>query len=601
MREIIFVVVFTLCIVVPLAAQWQEIPGIPQRGQMAYHADLESIVLYDGSGALWRWDGKAWDVISRDGPGVRASAPLVYDQKRNCLVLFGGYDDPVYELLARGIWEWNGNRWIERDYGNKPAARAEHSMVFDAGREVSILYGGDNNQIPIKPVTWAWNGKSWAKLAKKGPSVYGNSMAYDARRNRIVLFHMSGQETWEFDENGWQMVDYEGVAHRVLNMAALGYDAQAGKVFILAQEHWPASDDLIGALWNGKRWRVVKSRGLALDSGSASGASVAYDADTQAIMVYGAPLYTTHRWKDGKWTTWRTVWPLDSYSASLAYDESRDVLVMHTTSATYEWDGSAWREFPLPKELEYLGGKLYYDIHKRILLKGFLPTDDEGSGIGGIWCWNHNHWNQLTVSRRGPRTSNFGMAYDSRRDTLLVFGGETISYVSKSKAWNETWEFNGAYWVRVAKDGPSPRTGISMAYDTLRKRMLLYGGRSDPDGTQLLHDTWEWDGAEWSKVAEDGPGPRAGYSLVYDQRRRMAVLFGGFSSVKGRNLIAERDVWGWDGQVWRRIVLNSQDSPTARTYPAAAYDTRNHRMLLFGGRYQDYRGVAYLNDFWQLP
>ena len=79
-----------------------------------------------------------------------------------------------------------------------------------------------------------------------------------------------------------------------------------------------------------------------------------------------------------------------------------------------------------------------------------------------------------------------------------------------------------------------------MAYDPQRKADRLFGGTS---GTSLLGDTWEWDGEDWTEVANDGPTRRSQHSLVYDSSRHLILLFGG--SAVGSP--AANDTWTWDG------------------------------------------------------
>jgi len=41
------------------------------------------------------------------------------------------------------------------------------------------------------------------------------------------------------------------------------------------------------------------------------------------------------------------------------------------------------------------------------------------------------------------------------------------------------------------------------------------------------NDTWEWDGNEWTQVADAGPSSRYAHSMVYDSSENEMILFGG--------------------------------------------------------------------------
>ena len=122
---------------------------------------------------------------------------------------------------------------------------------------------------------------------------------------------------------------------------------------------------------------------------------------------------------------------------------------------------------------------------------------------------------------------------------------------------NETWKWDGLSWVQLATSGPSSRGCSLLTYDTVRQRMVLFGGltRTAP-GTPstVLNDTWEWDGTTWTEVLVNGPVHRHSYGMAFDTVREHAVLFGGYA------LGGVADTWmEWHGlstSLWglRRVV-----------------------------------------------
>ncbi len=137
--------------------------------------------------------------------------------------------------------------------------------------------------------------------------------------------------------------------------------------------------------------------------------------------------------------------------------------------------------------------------------------------------------------------------------------------------------------LRSRTSAPVPAPFMRWPSTTLGSRSVLFGGRN-PAG--LLGDTWEWDGENWTQVADSGPARRVGHAMAFDRNRNRVVLFGGDSA--GRL----SDTWEWDGNEW---VQQGDTGPSARIHPAMAYDTARSRLVLFGGAAQD----AGLGDTWE--
>ena len=131
------------------------------------------------------------------------------------------------------------------------------------------------------------------------------------------------------------------------------------------------------------------------------------------------------------------------------------------------------------------------------------------------WEWAGSQWRQLEHSGFPPRAAA-GVATDSRRGRVLLFGGEDGAGVS-----GDTLEWDGKAWKRVAWSGPPPRTVAQLAYDSRRGRVVLFGGADAQNRT--LGDTWEWDGARWSQMTASGPPPRFQHVLAYDAARGRVV------------------------------------------------------------------------------
>jgi hypothetical protein len=189
-------------------------------------------------------------------------------------------------------------------------------------------------------------------------------------------------------------------------------------------------------------------------------------------------------------------------------------------------------------------------------------------------------WTQKQDSGPKPRLAA-SIAFDSNRGRVILFGGDSL----RSQLFNDTWAWDGEFWTQMADLGPSPRSGHAMAYDSVRQRVVLFGGRA---GAESLRDTWEWSGEDWTQVADDGPSARLGHAMAFDSVRKRIVLFGG--EAPGVGIL--RDTWEWDGDAWTQV---EDSGPSARKTCAAAYDSVRRRLVLFGGD----SGAANLRDTWE--
>ncbi len=96
---------------------------------------------------------------------------------------------------------------------------------------------------------------------------------------------------------------------------------------------------------------------------------------------------------------------------------------------------------------------------------------------------------------------------------VLLFGGKQAD---GSLADNDNWRFSfsghavGSWGFNFANDNPSPRWGHAMVTDPLRKKILLFGGKS---GDTVLAETWEFDPTNsnhpWTKTRAAAIATRA--------------------------------------------------------------------------------------------
>lgn len=199
-----------------------------------------------------------------------------------------------------------------------------------------------------------------------------------------------------------------------------------------------------------------------------------------------------------------------------------------------------------------------YDTNRNttVLFGGF-----NGGSLGDTWEWNGSSWPQRSGS--GPfATYHHAMAYDAARGQTVLFGGIGLPQAG------QTWTWSGSSWTQRFVTGPSPRNGHAMAYDAARRVTVLFGGSTGGG------ETWIWNGSSWSQRAVSGPSSRWYHAMAYDSARGVVVLFGGASgSVSG-------ETWEWNGTSW---TLRSTSGPAPRYALPMAYDALRGVCVIFGG------------------
>ncbi|MCA9709975.1 MAG: hypothetical protein KDK70_29320, partial [Myxococcales bacterium] len=186
-----------------------------------------------------------------------------------------------------------------------------------------------------------------------------------------------------------------------------------------------------------------------------------------------------------------------------------------------------------------------------------------------------------------PVRHSHALAYDAARGRVVLFGGLASGYDGDDTSLlGDTWEWDGCAWTEVATEGPSPREGQGMVYDDTRGVVLLFGGNSGMAGGPS-DELWQWDGAQWTLVASGGPQPRWKHGMAYDGARDRIVVFGGEPGAKD-------DTWEWDGAQWVD-VSPLDDGPEGRSRMGMAYDVQRGETILFGGRTM---GSEDLGDTW---
>ena len=194
------------------------------------------------------------------------------------------------------------------------------------------------------------------------------------------------------------------------------------------------------------------------------------------------------------------------------------------------------------------------------------------------------NWTQRNPTSSPSPRFNFALAYDSVRQRVILFGGNGGPGIQ----FADTWEWTGTTWQPMfSVSYPSARSHARMAFDSTRARTVLFGGIGSNFSTA---ETWEYSSPNWSMVPSTlQPSPRVEHGLAFDPTRHRTILFGGVGSGQ------LSDTWEWDGTNW--TVKLPALSPAPRSQLGMCFDPYSGGVLVFGGRSSNFTPTYYNDAF----
>ena len=279
--------------------------------------------------------------------------------------------------------------------------------------------------------------------------------------------------------------------------------------------------------------------------------AVTYDRRHQRVVLYGGGTNTGElfgdlwSWDGNLWTLIGNSFPSASHSIFADADESL-VLIGGTEHVTAVWDG---RWVTILQEPNRWGVAGAFDTQRGKFIMHGGGGNVPGQTLGGTFELDTERWRQVATGGPGARVSA-SMVFDSTRNVAVLFGGTVIE---PRRHFDDLWEWDGVRWrqIQVTGERPEARLAFGMAYDQLRREVVLFGGLSA--NNEALGDTWLWNGGQWRRVDGDGPSPRSETYMAYDVERGVTVLFGGDPEEADGRLLG--DTWEWDGSRWTRRAM----------------------------------------------
>jgi len=231
---------------------------------------------------------------------------------------------------------------------------------------------------------------------------------------------------------------------------------------------------------------------------------MAYDTRHKVVLAMGALLPGDGTWTWARDAGWNNLHlpadvfqrPRASDRAASAYDAEHARWIVSgggVESTTWEWDGGSWRQSAAPPggTTQLAGSRLVYDDKRAQVY--LLGNRDRGTAP---WLYEpaQNRWTAQPSSGPSPLPREWaGVAYDSRRDRVMVFGGFVLAGGSGNVVADlAEWDPASGAWQSCPATGvaPSARTYAAFAYDSKRDVLVMFGGQSAD--YSAVTDVWEW-------------------------------------------------------------------------------------------------------------
>jgi hypothetical protein len=311
------------------------------------------------------------------------------------------------------------------------------------------------------------------------------------------------------------------------------------------------------------------------------------DASGNALYYYflsgGSGVY-----KSGP-TTAETPMMAGKYNFNLNYGivggASRIMKISDTVSSP-DWYQGQPREPQSPTARDKMS-MVWISSQSCFMMFGGATTNAPGR-LGDVWLYYPylNKWVDKTGAYTPQPSARFGygMAYDSTRDRVVLYGGYDTGYRY------DTWEFNPTRinyadpWIlrdnTTGTTRPGPLASTRMVFSNYDNRIYLYGGT----GGGTSNDFYTWDGFAWAKKTHLGVAPSLmAHGMAYEPVGGRIYIYGG--SVAG----TEDKTYEYSIAANSMAQLIVTGVPTvpgyATDFPTLTWSPRYYQQLvLYGGK-----------------
>ena len=270
---------------------------------------------------------------------------------------------------------------------------------------------------------------------------------------------------------------------------------------------------------------------------------------------------------------------------------------------TWAWDGTRWiRRYPANVAPGRFSHSMAYDAaREQVVLFGGRNTETE---FADTWIYKNNNWTQVTSASSPTKRILAGMAFDRNSDRVVLYGGQRINDEGNAVTYHyDMWEFDGSQWTRIAENGPQMRTPI-LVFDDARDELLLLG-----HDDQLVTHMYEWnrETSAWVELTPQLLPPCVNESsAAFIPSEEKVFLMGGLcvNADPTKTSPSTEEIFKWDGTNWEKVGTTSVISRS--TNGALFHDSFRDVTIIYGGVTAFTtlpRGATYAFSFggWSFP
>jgi hypothetical protein len=544
---------------------------------MCYLPPIKKVLLFGGGNVwtergdpgTWTYDPAAnvWEQLRLEQqPSQRAHSPMVYDPEAKKIVLFGG---DRLDQLTNDTWTFDGQKWAEQKPALAPAPRAGHALVWLAGAKKVLLLGGYGYE------------SSWGSY----PAMYKNraleAWAYDAAADRwefVAAWDKDGPPSSQAPfpiraaagaddavtvlcKGTWQCrldvsrPDAVGAARLGVKPGAVErrkqfydpewYKQKAGpgdpakteaELSALAPNTWtlrpqPNRPDILGdwanSLFSPELDVIVRWAGGHCNYGGT--APLVYDVKADRWSVPFAPeMYlefcaSNMGLLDG-WSFSGSPWMPGHTCNATGYDPESKSMVYVSSGHSFFFDlaKGKWSRAEKPNPFQTYGHvTTLVNTPKGTIVWTGLPGRETALQLLDSKA---RTWSKLPITGTLPLTTydQHGVAYDAKRDRLLLFSG-----VDKNKGDVMAYDMKTgeAKWLNAAgkaKAGVASRNALYLP----EADAVLIGNRITADGGKKPWLLYDCEKNAWFAVTMAGGDPldktpHYDLGLMHDPKRKL--------------------------------------------------------------------------------